>query len=288
MIEQLVEIANGYHGSDYHVYGEIPQRKLVASTSFHGVDPRDTVIVLLDSTVMGSAENGMSITLKGVYWKNMWAVKTRKNSYTWEELRHIYKGIEIQSGHLVFEPGVEFSFPANYNGISLLNLIKTLTQFFIETTQMTNLEATGTTYQHQAENMPSTEQNVVLIGDNSAKIYIEIVPELIALCVAADGEVEDSEIELATAIIENDDLIQDKQLALESLSTNLDKLISDKKKSNAIFKLKSTTIISKVSKISDSLQKERLEVILDGMLESVCDEGSSDTKSIVDAIKKKL
>lgn len=288
MIEQLVEIANGYHGTDYHVYGEIPQKKLTASTSFHGVDPRDTVLALLDATVMGSAENGMSITLKGVYWKNMWSVKTRKNSYTWEELREIYKNIEIQSGHLVFEPGVEFYIPANYPNISILNLIKNLTQFFIESTQMASVETESTTYKQQSENNSSINQSAVVLENNSLNGYVELVPELIALCMVADGEIEDSEVELATAIIESDDFIENKQLALEMLSSSIDKLSADKQKSNAIFKLKSATIISKVSKISDSLQKEKIEIILEGMLESVSAEGSSDTKLIVDAIKKKL
>ena len=70
MLKELMEIVNGYRGDDYHVMGEIPQKKLSASTNFHGVDSKDTVLVLLDSTLMGSAENGISITLKGIYWKN--------------------------------------------------------------------------------------------------------------------------------------------------------------------------------------------------------------------------
>ncbi|MEI8210498.1 MAG: hypothetical protein WCG16_14905, partial [Methylococcales bacterium] len=120
LLNDLMEIVHGYHGSDYHVMGEIPQRKLSASTAFHGVDPRDTVLALLDSTLMGSAENGISITLKGIYWKNMWAVKTRKNSYTWEELSRIADQIEIHGGHIVFEQGVEADVPANYSEVSLL------------------------------------------------------------------------------------------------------------------------------------------------------------------------
>lgn len=288
MIEELVEIANGYHGKDYYVYREIPQKKLMASTSFHGVDPRDTVLALLDSTIAGSAENGMSITLKGVYWKNMWAVKTRKNSYTWEELRGIYNNIEIQSGCLVFEPGVQFSIPANYPNISLLNLIKNLTQFFIETTQIKIVKNTSRDYNHQAENNAETNQASVLIGNNPLNIYVEIVPELMALCMSADGEIEDSEVELATAIIESDDFIENKQIALESLLLNVNKLIADKQKSNAIFKLKSASIISKASKITDSLQKEKIEIILDAMLESVSSEDNSDTKLMVDTIKEKL
>ena len=135
MLEKLMEIVNGYRGDDYHVMGEIPQKKLSASTNFHGVDSKDTVLVLLDSTLMGSAENGISITLKGIYWKNTWLLKTLKNSYTWEELSKLVNEIEIQDSTIVFENEVKLYAPATYPKLSILNLIKELTNFFVESTQ---------------------------------------------------------------------------------------------------------------------------------------------------------
>jgi hypothetical protein len=281
VIDELVKLAEGYLGDDYYVHGEIPPKKLEASTKYHGVDPRDTVIVLLDATITGSADNGMSITLKGVYWKNAWHTKTRKNHYTWEELKDFFDSIYVKSGSLIFEQGVLFSTPANYSNDSLVNVIKTFARFFIETTQGANVLP-------DINNAAPSRKETALIENNAPEIYEILVPEVIALCISADGEIEDSEIELATDIIESDELIGDKQLAMESLSSNIEKFISGKSKSSAIFKLKYKTTISKVSKITDEQQKERLSIILEGMLESVGDNGTSETKSIIDEINAKL
>jgi hypothetical protein len=58
--------------------------------------------------------------------------------------------------------------------------------------------------------------------------------------------------------------------------------------STAIFQTKIDDIISKVAKISDELQKERLKVIVEGMLKAVNDKGILDTALIIDAIKNKF
>lgn len=142
MIEQLTKIVNKYHYVDannntvFFTIGNIPQLKLAAATKFHGVDYDDTVLALIDSTWIFSsaAKYGMSITLKGVYWNNSWICRTSKSSYTWKELEKIYKTIEIDwgksGGNMVFEPGVKFKVPWNYDNESLLHLIQRLTEFF--------------------------------------------------------------------------------------------------------------------------------------------------------------
>jgi hypothetical protein len=126
------------------------------------------------------------------------------------------------------------------------------------------------------------------IKTNIAGLYEEVVPEMISLCIAADGEIEDDEVNLATNFIESDELIIDKETALQSLTLNIEELTKERKKSSAIFKLKSTTFIHKVNKINDSLQKERLLVILDGMLEIVKNDQVGETKNIVENIKKSI
>ncbi|MEI7795962.1 MAG: hypothetical protein WCI06_04915 [Methylococcaceae bacterium] len=144
MIEQLTEIVNRYHDDNentaFFSVGEIPSLKLSSSTKFHGVDSGDTVLALIarpDSIFGSAAKHGMSITLKGIYWKNDWMCKTSKSSYTWDELQRIYKQIEIDwgksGGNMVFEPSVKFDIPWNYSSESLLHLIQTLTEFFAET-----------------------------------------------------------------------------------------------------------------------------------------------------------
>jgi len=284
--EQLIAIINTYNSDGYYKYQNIPSKKLQAAIQNYPVDPSDTPIALIDTTVFGSAKTGMVIGLKGVYFKNDWTTKTDKNFLTWEELSNSNSSISNGAmSCIMLIPGCEI----NMSGSSmkkdlLINLLNQIISLYknIAVTNNSNTTPQKTT----------TDNNVTLIengkDDVSIKQYEKVLPELIALCITADGEIEDSEVELATAIIEDDDIIEDKQVALESLSLNIDKFLTAKSKSNAIFKLNSSTTIAKVAKITDALHKERLEIVLEGMLETVKDEGISDTQNIIEAIRKKL
>lgn len=141
------------------------------------------------------------------------------------------------------------------------------------------------------KNNSSGDSNSEELPDDSfldqESIYSSLIPELIALCITADGEIEESEIELATAMIENDEFIEDKENALESLALNIDRLISDRKKSSAIFKMKSSSIISKIEKINNNKEREKVNTIVEHMLSSVSTSGIEQTQVITDSITKK-
>jgi hypothetical protein len=270
MIEQLMEIVNGYHGKDFFIMGEIPQKKLASSTAFHGVDPRDTVLVLLDSTITGSAENGMSITLKGIYWKNMWATKTRKNSYSWEELQHIYKQIEISSGNLVFEPGVQFYIPANYSNESLLNLIKTLTQFFIETTQYEPVTAPA---YNASEPVHHQTLTALPSANSDSNVYYETaIVNSMALCVCHSGISDENCLELAIDFINSDESIINTAQALDKLSLIMDLLEKEANKSTAFFKLRQSKLIAECKPLSSS-EREQILIMIEGLQERADDIG---------------
>lgn len=119
-------------------------------------------------------------------------------------------------------------------------------------------------------------------------IYQSLLPELIALCIAADGRVEESEIETATILIENDDFIKDKEQALKIILDTLENLIAKREKSIAIFKMQSASIISKTSKITNLEEKERISIIIEGMLSSVNELGLPEKKIVTDSIKSKI
>ncbi len=285
--DELLIIINMYNSEGYYKYGNIPPNKLQNAAQNYPVDPSDTPLALIDSTVMGSAKNGMVIGLKGVYFKNDWTTKTEKNFISWNELSNSHAPIGNGAMNCVqLIPGC----PINMSGSSMSKglLINLLNQIISLYKEISNSKL----HEPRQNEQKNNSQNTSLIENQSnvveSDFYSEIVPQILALCMTADGNIEDSEVELATAIIENDELIQDKQTALESLSSNIDIFIANKNQSNAIYKLKATTIISKVSKITDENQKERLEVILEGMLESVGTDGASETKNIIDSIRKKL
>jgi hypothetical protein len=283
MIEQqLLAIINTYNSDGYYKYGNIPSKKLESAIQHYPVDPSDTPLALVDATIMGSAKTGMVIGLKGIYWGNDWKVKTEKNFLSWEELANKGNKVSTSFYDLQLMPGCEFGMSgASMKKDLLANLLNQIIALYKDIQQsLYSQEVSSNT-----DNV--TPQHIALI-EQSTNLYAELIPELIALCIVADGDVEDSEIELATAIIESDELILDKHIALESLSNSIEKLLADRQKSSAIFKLKSTTIISKVVKITNTLEKERLSIILDGMLDSVNQDDTSDTVSIVNAIKSKI
>jgi heat shock protein HtpX len=138
-------------------------------------------------------------------------------------------------------------------------------------------------------NATTESKSSISSNHTTSDIYSELIPEILALCIVADGKIEDSEVELAIAFIENDELIHDKHGASRSLVENVEKFGNDRKTSNAIFKLKSTSIISKTSNIMDDLQKDKLNIMLDGMMESVSNSSDNiDTKNIIVAIRNRV
>lgn len=288
MQNKLISIINSYSSDGFYKGSNIPPQKLQAATQYYPVDPHDTPLALIDTTVFGSAKTGMVIGLKGLYFRNDGSTKTEQNYISWETLsnNHTLVGKGSMFCILLIQ-GCEF----NMSGGSmkrelLINLLNQIIVLYGEIKEV--IDTQGNTHQVD-DNTDSTHNNRLIESQPSNEtIYIEIVPEIIALCLVADGEIEESEIELACAIIENDEFIYDKHAALESLTCNIEKFTAEKEKSNTIFKLKTTTILSKLKKLTDQQQKDRLIIMLEGLLEAVGDSGVDSTKSMVDSVLKNL
>lgn len=267
MIENdLLNIINTYSGDGYYKYGNIPANKLKNAMQSYPVDPSDTPLALIDSTVFGSAKTGMVIGFKGVYFKNDWTTRVDKNFIDWEELSRSNSVISNGAmGCVMLISGCEINLSGS--GVKRSLLINLLNQILNLYRRMDEY-----TYQNEVIVNDSSHQasDLVMIENDAPKknhTYQFILPELIALCIAADGNVNDSEVELATCIIENDDLIIDKHEAFESLMMYIDKYVSDRNKSSAVFKMKIAGFAAKLSEITDSLQKENLFIVLDGFVE---------------------
>ena len=115
-----------------------------------------------------------------------------------------------------------------------------------------------------------------------------VVTEAIAACITADGHVEESEIDMATALIENDELILNKKNALDLLKSKIDSFSAEREKSMAIFKLKMTTVAHNASSITDDLQKDRIRIVIDSILEASQSNARPEVLSIADKIKEKI
>ena len=118
--------------------------------------------------------------------------------------------------------------------------------------------------------------------------YSKLVPKLLAVCITSDGSVEDNKVETATLLIDNDEYIKDKQGALESLSVNIETLSAAFEKSKAVFKLKASPIIHQAINVTDSLEKDRINIFLDSLIEAAQSGDKTQTLEITKKIKEKL
>jgi len=134
--------------------------------------------------------------------------------------------------------------------------------------------------QEKAEKLAKKRQEAV----SRQSTYAEIVPEILALCVATTEEVNDDALDLAREMLNEDNLILDKSTAFDSLTNNSLLMHDSRKKSISILKLRATTVISKVPKITDPLQNSRVLVMLEGMKDQMgSNKADEKALSIVDA-----
>ena len=285
--EQLIKLLNAVHSRDYYTMDNIPLDKLQTAINRYPVDLEDTPVALIDATVFKSAKNGMVIGLKGVYWKNDSLNETGRNFVSWEELADSDKPVYRTKYNIRLLPGCEFNMSGSGTDRDVLaNLINRIVELYrkVRAFQANQAQPEGSV---SLDGLPEKDISLLELPANASNIYPEIAVEMIALCVAADGKVDDSEVELVTALIEADDFIEDKQAALESLLSGLESSASDRLKSSAVTRLKATAIAAKAAKL-DQDSKERLVVMLEGILDSINRGDDTETASAVNIIKKKI
>jgi len=142
----------------------------------------------------------------------------------------------------------------------------------------------------QLNKKPNQSQTISTVPNSAIQneFYESLLPELLALCITADGTPEIVERELALAILENDDFINNKPQAFTRLEQNIETLSAKRLKSITIFKLQVANITAKIPKITQAEQKERIYIIVDGMLATVHANGLVETKDVTDRIKNKF
>lgn len=263
MKNKMLNILNSFGKEDIHILGDIPPNKLQTAVKNYPIDADDTILSLIDGTVLGSAKVGMAIGLKGIYFRNDWTTDTRKNFFSWQEL----KGTRVEKGAwfcISIAPGSEFN--VSGAGISRNTLINLLNELI----------------ENYSEKYVST-MSIVL-----KSTYEKMIPRLIALSIVADGIVDDSEIDTAFSIIENDEIVKNKAEAFKLLNFEVNDLLSKREKSEVLFKLKMAEIVTSASEILGENEKEKVLIILDGMYESASREGKKATGLIRNKIQEKF
>jgi len=95
--------------ADFYEGQSIPAKKLNNAIKSMGVGPGEEVYALIDTTLFGSAKNGLVITNLGIRWKNDWATDSDKSFYSWDEFSAIAPGMSTDKYDVVFSKGARVS-----------------------------------------------------------------------------------------------------------------------------------------------------------------------------------
>ncbi len=127
---QLLAIIQNYEGQGYFKYGNIPAHKLQNAIQHYPVDPTDTIIAIVDSTLLGSAKHGAAIGLKGVYWRT--GYNSDRNFIDWGELAALPTRVSVASvlwGTVQLAPGCIIQ--STYMGLTpLANLLNQIVDLY--------------------------------------------------------------------------------------------------------------------------------------------------------------
>ncbi len=107
MGKDILKIAARYSKEYHFYYGDsIPLEKMNNARQAMQVARDEKVYILIDNSILGNAKKGMVICDSGIYWKNMFATKTVKNHFGWEEFSkaqieaHGKETIQFEKGSL--------------------------------------------------------------------------------------------------------------------------------------------------------------------------------------------
>jgi hypothetical protein len=161
VIDKMFDIVVSYKANGYYVHGNIPNKKLESAfQNYPDTDIDDVILALIDSTVFGSAKTGMLIGANGIYWNNDWAVKTNRNSLSWDELADSRWSISKSTFDIQLAPGCELGMSGcSMTKDNLINLLNRLIKCYkqeLENIQISTIE------EDKEENIPiqnSTEKN---------------------------------------------------------------------------------------------------------------------------------
>lgn len=104
MEKQVLGVLQNFHSEGLYVTPDIPRKKADNAYASYGMPSSVNVFAIVDSTVFGSAKNGLAITSQGLFWKNDWTTTSAKNHMPWEEFKsttqvRAVKGSELHLGN---------------------------------------------------------------------------------------------------------------------------------------------------------------------------------------------
>ena len=77
-MSEIFNLISNFKRQGYYLIGDVSEVKLNNAIDQYKIPSKEEIYAIIDSTVFGSAKNGLEIFSVGVYWKNDWATKSRK------------------------------------------------------------------------------------------------------------------------------------------------------------------------------------------------------------------
>lgn len=294
--EKLMRTLNNHATSGFYIGHNIPTNKLRNATAHFPV-PRDaSVLGLIDCTVFGSCENGLAITDQGLFWKNDdsfgLTTYTSKNYLPWDELIQNQHEIKIKDLKILFGSGAVFEMAGSSMSPSQAYhlfhaLAELLAELFLEgmMESLSEFEALGDEIKQLEKRcddiIASAPENN--FSDADKICYQDTLITSLALMTAADGSIDDEEIELVSDFINEEELIEDKHAALSEYEALIEKLVTSRSKSSALFKLQTEKMLAKAKNLKNRELIDRLKIMLEGMSEAV---GGSENVATFEVMQK--
>lgn len=278
----ILEFLQTYNNESFYVGSSISQKRLQSAHKSHGVDPRDKVWAVIDSTILGgtsggSADNGMSIASSGIYWKNMWAVKTRLNQYSWEELTRLVSQAEVGGGNIKFSPGVEFYAPATFKADHILNMLRAIVKLYSEYTGSTS--AIG----HSGEVNGANSTNMLQFSQ-SDQAYADSLGRYLAVVTCHAGTADEACVALAVELLEEEEVAHPGVLA--TFAETIEGLEREHQRSLTFFKLKQARVLSEVKQLPEN-DEERIRIMCEALAEATRTPTGADALRKVDEILRR-
>lgn len=293
-LEIIYQLLKKHQDRDFYV-DNIPHKKREAARAYYPIDRDDEILGIVDVTIFGSCENGLAFTSSGISWNNSWTTPTSVNRLYWQELLERKNEIKVDQYDLRLGYGAVICLAgSNVKPAKLFNviyeLIGAIEKILIQ--ESNNIAEVEIVHEHKPkasqENNYIEQEIKILPNTNDKSAYANNLISCMALMISADGEIEESEIDLAIEFINEEELIEDKHKAIKDLEAGLEKLISSKNKAQALYKLQVEKMVSGFNKIHDEQLLIRLEIMLQGLLATTKEEGRSVSQEISNKIIARL
>ncbi|MCL1162001.1 hypothetical protein L2728_08920 [Shewanella chilikensis] len=177
METDVLEILQNFHSDGLFVAPNIPSKKAKNASACYGMPASVNIYAIVDSTVFGSAKNGLAFTSEGLFWKNDWTTTSAKNHMSWEELINTSQEHAVDGSELLL--GQDCAFGMAGSGMKpavLLKLLEKLAQKIQGNTEATETAEVSNVAQAKVTPVADANGEVSVGNTASASVTAENLP----------------------------------------------------------------------------------------------------------------